>query len=193
MNKRINISKKGAKPNIAKALSCLMALLLLLSLYGCSKQETGSAVTSSNVIAEVDIPEEDGLADGEALEREDVENIGETTSEEGLIEGAQSYGEDLSIQSGTQGQDNGPTDEELQAEIDEAPVSDTSEGRGLEDLDEETLEMTNNLTFNGVQYDTIEEWQKAVNEYDKQQNPEDYMSLEDLENFFVDPSELPKQ
>ena len=135
----------------------------------------------------------DGLAEGEALDREDVENIGETTSEEGLIEGAQSYGEDLSIQSGTQGQDNGPTDEELQAEIDEAPVSDTSEGRGLEDLDEETLEMTNNLTFNGVQYDTIEEWQKAVNEYDKQQNPEDYMSLEDLENFFVDPSELPKQ
>ena len=193
MNKRINNAKKGVKPNKAKALSCLMALLLLLSLYGCSKQETGSAVTSSNVIAEVDIPEEDGLADGEALNREDVESIGETTSEEGLIERAQSYGEDLSIQSGTQGQDNGPTDEELQAEIDEAPVSDTSEGRGLEDLDEETLEMTNNLTFNGVQYDTIEEWQKAVNEYDKQQNPEDYMSLEDLENFFVDPSELPKQ
>ena len=77
MNKRINISKKGAKPNIAKALSCLMALLLLLSLYGCSKQETGSAVTSSNVIAEVEIPEEDGLSEGEALDREDVENIGE--------------------------------------------------------------------------------------------------------------------
>ena len=83
MNKRINISKKGAKPNIAKALSCLMALLLLLSLYGCSKQETGSAVTSSNVIAEVEIPEEDGLAEGEALNREDTESIGETTSEEG--------------------------------------------------------------------------------------------------------------
>ena len=77
MNKRINISKKGAKPNKAKALSCLMALLLLLSLYGCSKQETGSAVTSSNVIAEVDIPEEDGLSEGEALNREDTENIGE--------------------------------------------------------------------------------------------------------------------
>lgn len=78
MNKRINISKKGAKPNIAKALSCLMALLLLLSLYGCSKQETGSAVTSSNVIAEVEIPEpEESLSDGEALNREDVENIGE--------------------------------------------------------------------------------------------------------------------
>lgn len=84
MNKRINISKKGAKPNIAKALSCLMALLLLLSLYGCSKQETGSAVTSSNVIAEVEIPEEDGLSEGEALNREDTESIGESnTSEEG--------------------------------------------------------------------------------------------------------------
>lgn len=77
MNKRINNAKKGVKPNKAKALSCLMALLLLLSLYGCSKQETGSAVTSSNVIAEVDIPEEDGLAEGEALDREDVESIGE--------------------------------------------------------------------------------------------------------------------
>ena len=83
MNKRINISKKGVKPNKAKALSCLMALLLLLSLYGCSKQETGSAVTSSNVIAEVEIPEEDGLSEGEALNREDTESIGETTSEEG--------------------------------------------------------------------------------------------------------------
>ena len=72
MNKRINISKKGAKPNIAKALSCLMALLLLLSLYGCSKQETGSAVTSSNVIAEVEIPEPD-----ESLSSSDTENIGE--------------------------------------------------------------------------------------------------------------------
>lgn len=77
MNKRINISKKGAKPNKAKALSCLMALLLLLSLYGCSKQETGSAVTSSNVIAEVEIPEEDGLAEGEALDRGETESIGE--------------------------------------------------------------------------------------------------------------------
>ena len=81
MNKRINISKKGAKPNKAKALSCLMALLLLLSLYGCSKQETGSAVTSSNVIAEVEIPEEDGLSEGEALDREETENIGETQEE----------------------------------------------------------------------------------------------------------------
>ena len=72
MNKRINISKKGAKPNIAKALSCLMALLLLLSLYGCSKQETGSAVTSSNVIAEVEIPEPE-----ESLSSSDTENIGE--------------------------------------------------------------------------------------------------------------------
>ena len=78
MNKRINISKKGVKPNKAKALSCLMALLLLLSLYGCSKQETGSAVTSSNVIAEVEIPEpEESLSDGEALNREDTESIGE--------------------------------------------------------------------------------------------------------------------
>ena len=73
MNKRINISKKGAKPNIAKALSCLMALLLLLSLYGCSKQETGSAVTSSNVLAEVEIPEPE-----ESLSSGDSENIGES-------------------------------------------------------------------------------------------------------------------
>ena len=77
MNKRINNAKKGVKPNKVKALLCLMALLLLLSLYGCSKQETGSAVTSSNVIAEVDIPEEDGLAEGEALDRGETENIGE--------------------------------------------------------------------------------------------------------------------
>ena len=78
MNKRINNAKKGAKHNKAKALSCLMAVLLLLSLYGCSKQETGSAVTSSNVIAEVEIPEpEESLSDGEALNREETESIGE--------------------------------------------------------------------------------------------------------------------
>lgn len=72
MNKRINNAKKGAKPNKAKALSFLLAVLLLLSLYGCSKQETGSAVTSSNVIAEVDIPEPD-----ESLSSEETESIGE--------------------------------------------------------------------------------------------------------------------
>ena len=80
MNKRINNAKKGAKHNKAKALSCLMAVLLLLSLYGCSKQETGSAVTSSNVIAEVEIPEpEESLSEGTALDREDTESIGEST------------------------------------------------------------------------------------------------------------------
>ena len=77
MNKRINISKKGVKPNKAKALSCLMALLLLLSLYGCSKQETGSAVTSSNVIAEVEIPEPE-----ESLSFDDSESINEGNASE---------------------------------------------------------------------------------------------------------------
>lgn len=81
MNKRINNAKKGAKHNKAKALSCLMAVLLLLSLYGCSKQETGSAVTSSNVIAEVEIPEpEESLSEGTALDREETESIGESNT-----------------------------------------------------------------------------------------------------------------
>ena len=82
MNKRINNAKKGAKHNKAKALSCLMAVLLLLSLYGCSKQETGSAVTSSNVIAEVEIPEPEDNSNA-GLSSSDTGNIGETTGEEG--------------------------------------------------------------------------------------------------------------
>ena len=130
MNKRINISKKGAKPNKVKALSCLMALLLLLSLYGCSKQETGSAVTSSNVIAEVEIPEEDGLSEGEALDREETENIGE-----GSTVNLPSGMED--IESGTDVEVDGETVGETaltQEEIDalRASTSDSAFQKGLD-------------------------------------------------------------
>ena len=129
MNKRINISKKGAKPNIAKALSCLMALLLLLSLYGCSKQETGSAVTSSNVIAEVEIPEPD-----ESLSSSDTENIGE-----GSTVNLPSGMED--IESGTDVEVDGETVGETgltQAEIDElrANTSDNSFQTALDKYEE---------------------------------------------------------
>ena len=132
MNKRINISKKGAKPNKVKALLCLMALLLLLSLYGCSKQETGSAVTSSNVIAEVEIPEEDSLSEGEALDCEEVESIGET---EGGTVNLPSGMED--IESGTDVEVDGETVGETgltQAEIDElrANTDDSAFQRGLD-------------------------------------------------------------
>ena len=125
MNKRINISKKGAKPNIAKALSCLMALLLLLSLYGCSKQETGSAVTSSNVIAEVEIPEPD-----ESLSSSDTENIGE-----GNTVNLPSGMED--IESGTDVEVDGETVGETaltQEEIDalRASTSDSAFQKGLD-------------------------------------------------------------
>ena len=125
MNKRINISKKGAKPNKAKALSCLMALLLLLSLYGCSKQETGSAVTSSNVIAEVEIPEPD-----ESLSSSDTENIGE-----GNTVNLPSGMED--IESGTDVEVDGETVGETaltQEEIDalRASTSDSAFQKGLD-------------------------------------------------------------
>ncbi len=110
MNKRINNAKKGAKPNIAKALSCLMALLLLLSLYGCSKQETGSAVTSSNVIAEVEIPEPD-----ESLSSSDTENIGEgsTVNLPSGMEGIES-GTDVEVDGETVGE-TALTQEEIDA------------------------------------------------------------------------------
>lgn len=125
MNKRINNAKKGVKPNKAKALSCLMALLLLLSLYGCSKQETGSAVTSSNVIAEVEIPEPD-----ESLSSSDTENIGE-----GGTVNLPSGMED--IESGTDVEVGGETVGETgltQAEIDElrANTSDSYFQMGLD-------------------------------------------------------------
>ena len=131
MNKRINNAKKGAKHNKAKALSCLMAVLLLLSLYGCSKQETGSAVTSSNVIAEVEIPEpEESLSDGEALNREDTESIGE-----GSTVNLPSGMED--IESGTDVEVDGETVGETaltQEEIDalRASTSDSAFQKGLD-------------------------------------------------------------
>lgn len=125
MNKRINNAKKGAMPNKAKALSCLMALLLLLSLYGCSKQETGSAVTSSNVIAEVEIPEPD-----ESLSSSDTENIGE-----GSTVNLPSGMED--IESGTDVEVDGETVGETaltQEEIDalRASTSDSAFQKGLD-------------------------------------------------------------
>ena len=65
-----------------KALFIPVAVISIICLSGCSSKAGGSAVTSSNVIAEVEIPEPEDNSNA-GLSSSNTENIGETTSEEG--------------------------------------------------------------------------------------------------------------
>ena len=157
----------------------LLTMLLLFGLTGCAacsqrNTETTETITEpetnieTNTTDEVEATDEGLSSDETEVSDTNTSNEPETTEEE-----------NLTIESNGTGVD-GVSDEEVQAEIDEAPVT---EGQRREDLDEETLEMTNNLTFNGVQYDTWEEYCEAVNEWSAANDPEVYTREEADETF----------
>ncbi|OUQ28841.1 hypothetical protein B5E77_00275 [Lachnoclostridium sp. An131] len=147
----------------------ILTMLLLFSLTGCAAcgqkntettdTETTETITEPETSIETDITDEVEATD-EGLSSSDTNTSDEPETAE----------PELTVEGNGTGVD-GVSDEEVQAEIDEAPVT---EGQRREDLDEETLEMTNNLTFNGVQYDTWEEYWQAVNEYEAANDPDVY-------------------
>ena len=157
----------------------ILTMLLLSGLTGCAAcgQRNTETTETTETITEPETNIETNTTDEVEATDEGLSSSDTNTSDE-----PETAEPELTVEGNGTGVD-GVSDEEVQAEIDEAPVSDTSEGRGLEDLDEETLEMTNNLTFNGVQYDTIEEWQKAVNEWSIANDPEMYTREEADETF----------
>lgn len=159
----------------------ILTMLLLFGLTGCAAcsqrntetteindTETTETITEPETSIETNITNEVETTD-EGLSSSDTNTSDEPETAE----------PELTVEGNGTGVD-GVSDEEVQAEIDEAPVT---EGQRREDLDEETLEMTNNLTFNGVQYDTWEEYCEAVNEWSVANDPEMYTREEADETF----------
>ena len=159
----------------------ILTMLLLFGLTGCAAcsqrntetteindTETTETITEPETSIETNITNEVETTD-EGLSSSDTNTSDEPETAE----------PELTVEGNGTGVD-GVSDEEVQAEIDEAPVT---EGQRREDLDEETLEMTNNLTFNGVQYDTWEEYCEAVNEWSVANDPEMYTREEPDETF----------
>ena len=166
----------------------ILTMLLLFSLTGCAAcgqrntETNNTETTETNDTETTDMETTETITEPETSIETNTTDEGLSSSDTNTSDEPETTEPELTVEGNGTGVD-GVSDEEVQAEIDEAPVSDTSEGRGLEDLDEETLEMTNNLTFNGVQYDTIEEWQKAVNEWSIANDPEMYTREEADETF----------
>ena len=168
-------------------LTILTMLLLLFGLTGCAAcsqrntetndtetTETMETITEPETNIETDVTDE-----VEATDEVETTDEGLSSSDTNTSDEPETTEPELTVEGNGTGVD-GVSDEEVQAEIDEAPVT---EGQRREDLDEETLEMTNNLTFNGVQYDTWEEYCEAVNEWSVANDPEMYTREEADETF----------
>mgnify|MGYP005787174935 FL=1 len=150
----------------------LLTMLLLFGLTGCAAcsqrntetteindTETTETITEPETSIETNITNEVETTD-EGLSSSDTNTSDEPeTTEE----------ENLTIESNGTGVD-GVSDEEVQAEIDEAPVVDISE----EDRNSESFKRENGWVFNGVQYGSSQEYWKAVNEYEAANDPDVY-------------------
>ena len=150
----------------------LLTMLLLFGLTGCAAcsqrntetteindTETTETITEPETSIETNITNEVETTD-EGLSSSDTNTSDEPeTTEE----------ENLTIESNGTGV-VGVSDEEVQAEIDEAPVVDISE----EDRNSESFKRENGWVFNGVQYGSSQEYWKAVNEYEAANDPDVY-------------------
>lgn len=162
----------------------ILTMLLLSGLTGCAAcgqrntettdTETTETITEPETNIETNTTDEVEATD-EGLSSDETEVSDTNTSDEPET----TEEENLTIESNGTGVDNGPTDEELEAEIDEAPVVDISE----EDRNSESFKRENGWVFNGVQYGSSQEYWEAVNEYEAANDPEVYTREEADETF----------
>ena len=146
----------------------ILTMLLLFSLTGCAAcgqkntettdTETTETITEPETSIETDITDEVEATD-EGLSSSDTNTSDEPETAE----------PELTVEGNGTGVD-GVSDEEVQAEIDEAPVVDISE----EDRNSESFKRENGWVFNGVQYGSSQEYWKAVNEYEAANDPDVY-------------------
>ena len=158
----------------------ILTMLLLFSLTGCAAcgqrntetndtetTETMETITEPETSIETDITDEVEATD-EGLSSSDTNTSDEPETAE----------PELTVEGNGTGVD-GISDEEVQAEIDEAPVVDISE----EDRNSESFKRENGWVFNGVQYGSSQEYWQAVNEYEAANDPEVYTREEADETF----------
>ena len=146
----------------------ILTMLLLFSLTGCAAcgqkntettdTETTETITEPETSIETDITDEVEATD-EGLSSSDTNTSDEPETAE----------PELTVEGNGTGVD-GVSDEEVQAEIDEAPVVDISE----EDRNSESFKRENGWVFNCVQYGSSQEYWKAVNEYEAANDPDVY-------------------
>lgn len=146
----------------------ILTMLLLFSLTGCAAcgqkntettdTETTETITEPETSIETNITNEVETTD-EGLSSSDTNTSDEPETAE----------PELTVEGNGTGVD-GVSDEEVQAEIDEAPVVDISE----EDRNSESFKRENGWVFNGVQYGSSQEYWKAVNEYEAANDPDVY-------------------
>ena len=156
----------------------ILTMLLLFSLTGCAAcgqkntettdTETTETITKPETNIETNTTDEVEATD-EGLSSDETEVSDTNTSDEPET----TEEENLTIESNGTGVD-GVSDEEVQAEIDEAPVTDSETDFSM---------YPDGNVFNGVQYETREEYWEAVNEWSVASDPEMYTREEADETF----------
>lgn len=146
----------------------LLTMLLIFGLTGCAacsqrNTETTETITEPETNIETDVTDEVEATD-EGSSSDETEVSDTNTSDE-----PETAEPELTVEGNGTGVD-GVSDEEVQAEIDEAPVVDISE----EDRNSESFKRENGWVFNGVQYGSSQEYWKAVNEYEAANDPDVY-------------------
>ena len=144
----------------------ILTMLLLFSLTGCAAcgqrntetndtetTETMETITEPETSIETDITDEVEATD-EGLSSSDTNTSDEPETAE----------PELTVEGNGTGVD-GVSDEEVQAEIDEAPVTDSETDFSM---------YPDGNVFNGVQYETREEYWEAVNEWSAANDPDVY-------------------
>ena len=149
----------------------ILTMLLLSGLTGCAacgQRNTETTETNDTKATETITEPETNIETDITNEIEDTDE-GLSSSDTNTSDEPETTEPELTVEGNGTGVD-GVSDEEVQAEIDEAPVVDISE----EDRNSESFKRENGWVFNGVQYGSSQEYWKAVNEYEAANDPDVY-------------------
>ena len=149
----------------------ILTMLLLSGLTGCAacgQRNTETTETNDTKATETITEPETNIETDITNEIEDTDE-GLSSSNTNTSDEPETTEPELTVEGNGTGVD-GVSDEEVQAEIDEAPVVDISE----EDRNSESFKRENGWVFNGVQYGSSQEYWKAVNEYEAANDPDVY-------------------
>ena len=155
----------------------ILTMLLLFSLTGCAACGQKNTETTDTETTET-ITEPETNIETNTTDEVETTDEGLSSSDTNTSDEPETAEPELTVEGNGTGVD-GISDEEVQAEIDEAPVVDISE----EDRNSESFKRENGWVFNGVQYGSSQEYWQAVNEYEAANDPEVYTREEADETF----------
>ena len=149
----------------------ILTMLLLFSLTGCAAcgQRNTETTETNDTKATETITEPETNIETDITNEIEATDEGLSSSDTNTSDEPETTEPELTVEGNGTGVD-GVSDEEVQAEIDEAPVVDISE----EDRNSESFKRENGWVFNGVQYGSSQEYWKAVNEYEAANDPDVY-------------------